>query len=82
MGIMNNVELVDSLLNDLNEALKAQATGQHVKACAIFTGIAQKLINLKAGIESDMKSKDETIEALKERLRACGVEVVERRIDE
>ena len=39
--------------------------------------MAQKLINLKNGIDHDMKSKDETIEQLKSMLKASGTEIVD-----
>lgn len=76
-GIYTNAELVGALINDLNEALKAQTAGQHLQACALFTGMAQKLVNLRQTIDNDLKNRDETIAMLKERLRACGVEVLE-----
>ena len=51
-------------------------------ACAIVTGMTQKLMNLQKTIDNDLKNRDETIEMLKERLRACGQEVIEVPADE
>ena len=76
-GIYTNAELVDSLLSDLNNLLRDQAGGQYIQAAAVVTGMAQKLLNLRTGIDADLKNRDETIATLKEELRACGREVVE-----
>ena len=76
-GIYTNSELVKSLVADLNALIKNELCGEYVMACAIVTGMAQKLMNLQKTIDNDLKNRDETIEMLKERLRACGQEVVE-----
>ena len=76
-GLYTNSELVGTLINDLNDFLRLQAGGQHLQACAVVTGMAQKLVNLRASIDNDLKNRDETIETLKAKLRDCGVEVVE-----
>lgn len=74
---MSNIELIDSIVNDLNNMLKSSMNGQQLQACAILTGITQKLINLRSGVETDLKDKEETIEKLKTELRNRGVEVAE-----
>ena len=74
---MTNTELIDSIINDLNAYLKALASGEHLKACAIMTGITQRLINLRTGVENDMKNRDETIAKLKDVLRSHGIEIVD-----
>lgn len=76
-GIYTNSELVKSILVDLNNLLKQQAIGEHVTACVIVSGMAQKLTNLMNTIDNDLKNRDETIEQLKEALRQCGHEIVE-----
>lgn len=76
-GIYTNSELVKSLVADLNALIKNELCGEYVMACAIVTGMTQKLMNLQKTIDNDLKNRDETIEMLKERLRACGQEVVE-----
>lgn len=76
-GLYTNSELVDTIINDLNTFLRLQAGGQHLQACAIVTGMAQKLVNLRETIDNDLKNRDQTIEMLKERLRDCGQEVIE-----
>lgn len=81
-GIYTNAELVGSLINDLNELLKFQSVGQHLQAAAVVTGMVQKLANLQKNIDNDLKNRDEIIDDLKARLRACGQEVIEVPADE
>ena len=76
-GIYTHSELIDSILQDLNSLVKCHMIGEHVTACAIMTGISQKLLKLKEGVANDLKNREETIEQLKEELRACGREVVD-----
>lgn len=76
-GIYTNQELIGTIINDLNDVLKLQNGGQHIQACAVVTGMAQKLVNLRQTIDDDLKNRDETISTLKARLRACGQEVIE-----
>lgn len=81
-GIYTNSELVKSLVADLNALIKNELCGEYVMACAIVTGMTQKLMNLQKTIDNDLKNRDETIEMLKERLRACGQEVIDIPADE
>ena len=76
-GIATNKELVGSLIQDLNKLVKEQQAGQHLPACQIIVGMTQKLANLYNTINDDLKNRDETIAALKEQLRAHGVEVID-----
>lgn len=76
-GIMTNKELVGSLIQDLNNLVKEQQAGQHIQASVIIVSMAQKLTNLYNTIDDDVKNRDETIDKLKDELRACGREVVE-----
>lgn len=76
-GIYTHSELIDSILQDLNSLVKCHMIGEHVTACAIMTGISQKLLKLKEGVANDLKNREETIEQLKDELRACGREVVD-----
>lgn len=76
-GIYNHAELIESILSDLNSLMKYHMIGEHVAACAVMTGISQKLLRLKEGVGNDIKNRDQTIEVLKERLRECGQEVIE-----
>lgn len=81
-GIYTNSELVKSLVTDLNALIKNELCGEYVMACAIVTGMTQKLMNLQKTIDNDLKNRDETIEMLKKRLRECGQEVIEVPADE
>lgn len=76
-GIYNNSELVKSLIGDMNALIKNEMCGEYVMACAIVTGMAQKLVKLQQNIDNDLKNRDEIIDDLKARLRACGQEVIE-----
>jgi hypothetical protein len=71
-GIYTNAELVDTIISDMNNLLRTACEGQYVQACAVVTQIAQKLINLREGIKSDIENKDKTIEELKQALRNAG----------
>lgn len=72
-----NSELIGSILTDLNEMMKYQAAGQFLQATTVFVGIVQKLVQLRQHIDDDLKNRDETIESLKNELKACGREVVD-----
>jgi hypothetical protein len=72
-----NSELIGSILTDLNEMMKYQAAGQFLQATTVFVGIVQKLVQLRQHIDDDLKNRDETIQSLKDELRACGREVVD-----
>lgn len=72
-----NSELIGSILTDLNEMMKYQAAGQFIQATTVFVGIVQKLVQLRQHIDDDLKNRDETIQSLKDELKACGREVVD-----
>lgn len=76
-GIFSHAELIDGILTDLNSLMKFHMIGEHVAACAVMTGVSQKLMRLKEGVANDLKNREQTIEQLKEELRACGREVVD-----
>lgn len=76
-GLYNNAELVDTIIVDLNSAIREIASGQYVQACRIVTAMSQKLVNLRKTIDEDLKSRDSTIEDLKRELRNLGHEIVE-----
>lgn len=64
-GLYDNEGLIDTLIADLNSLQKLLMTGQYIQYCAMITGMAQKLVNLKEGIRSDMDSMKEKVEDLK-----------------
>lgn len=81
-GLLSNTELIDSIVADCNNAVKALASGQGIVFCALMAGIVRKLNNLKEGITNDMKNREQNIETLKEELRHCGREIEEMSPDE
>ena len=64
-GLFDSEGLCDSLLLDLNSLTKTLMTGQYIQFCATITGMGQKLVNLKKGIQADMDSMKEKVEDLK-----------------
>ena len=65
-GLVDNEGMCDSLIIDLNNAVKALASGQYVQFCGKVNEMAVKLTNLKKGIKADLESKDKIIEELKQ----------------
>jgi hypothetical protein len=63
--VYDNCGLCDSLISDLNSLPKLLMNGQHIQFCAVVTGMAQKLLNLKKGIKNDLDSMKEKVEELK-----------------
>ena len=76
-GLYSNVELIESLIADLNEVIKNTVSGQYLQASITITGMTQKLTNLRQTIDNDLKNRDRTIEELKRQLRSMGAEIVE-----
>ena len=74
---MDTVQIIESVFDDINNMLKAALNGQPIQSCAILTGIAQKIMTIRTGVENEMKTRDTTIEQLKQELQKRGVEVAE-----
>lgn len=74
-GTYNNSELVDTIIVDLNNILCKVVSGQYIQACSIVTQVAQKLVNLRQSIDSDIESKNKKIEMLKQALKDANCEV-------
>lgn len=75
--MLANLQLIDSLIEDLNNAIKCQMGGQYILWCQACLQIVQKLHNLKSGVEAEIKNRDEIIGTLKRELRAAGREVID-----
>ena len=75
--LLTNSELIDSIIVDLNNLQKELVSGQYIQFCSIVYQMAQKLINLRNTVDNDLKNRDETIETLKNELRAAGHDVVD-----
>ena len=76
-GVYTNVELIETILVDLNNMLKELCNGQYINACNDVTQIAKKLINLRENVDNDLKNREQIIEQMKEELRNAGREIVE-----
>ncbi|MBQ1779223.1 MAG: hypothetical protein IIZ93_13800 [Acidaminococcaceae bacterium] len=74
-GIHTSVELVDSLIIDLNNLPKDLIDGQFIQFCTKISQMGQKLINLRTGIKSDTENKNQIIEELKRQLRNAGSDI-------
>lgn len=64
-GLLDNEGACDSLIEDLNKLPKQLIDGQFINFCVIITGMAQKLVNLKKGIKTDLDSMKEKVDELK-----------------
>ena len=81
-GTYTNSELIDTIIVDMNNMIKEALSGQYIQICYIVTGMTQKLMKLKKGIDADLASKDKVIEQLKDQLRAAGAEVEDMSTEE
>lgn len=64
-GLLDNVGMCDSLVNDCNTLVKHICTGNYILFCNTVSQMTIKLANLQKGIKADIASKDEIIEELK-----------------
>lgn len=74
---MTNSEMIDSMIVDCNEAVKAIASGQMIQWCRIMYEMVLKLSNLKNGIRAELQNRDENIAMLKNMLKDAGIEFQE-----
>lgn len=81
-GTYTNVELVDTLIVDLNNLPKELMDGQFIQFCTLVSQMGQKLINLRKGIKADIDSKNKIIEQLKAQLREAGAVIEDMTPDE
>lgn len=65
-GLFDAEGMIDSLIIDCNNAVKAVASGEYIGWCGISVQMVQKLSALKNGIAADMKNRDDQISELKE----------------
>lgn len=61
-------QLVDSIIVDCNEAVRALTQGQYILFCRLMYQMVQKLGNLKKGIADYMHNREKTIEDPKKHL--------------
>lgn len=81
-GLYTNSELIQTIIVDLNDMIKAQMGGQYIQACNIVTQMGQKLVNLKKTVDRDLESKDRYIADLKQQLKDAGIEVIDMTSEE
>lgn len=81
-GVYNNQEFIDTIIVNLNTLIKEVINGQYIQACASVRDMAHKLVTLRQSIDNDIKSRNETIEQLKEELRRTGVEIKDIQIEQ
>lgn len=73
--MIDNQQLIDSMILDCNNAVGAIAQGQYILFCRIMYEMVQKLGNLKKGVAADLKNREEIIAGLKDQLRSAGIQV-------
>lgn len=59
-GNTNHSAVIDSIIIDCNDAVKALAGGNYIQWCAGMVKIVQKLANLKQCIRDGIQSRDDT----------------------
>ena len=74
---MTNSEMIDSMIIDCNEAVKAAVSGQMIQWCRIMYEMVLKLSNLKNGIRAELQNREESIAMLKNMLKDAGIEFQE-----
>lgn len=73
--MIDNQQLIDSMILDCNNAVGAIAQGQYILFCRLMYEMVQKLGNLKKGVAVEMKNREEIIAGLKDQLRNAGMQV-------
>lgn len=74
-GIIDTGEFIDTIVSDVNAAIRHLSTGNLISWCGSMATIAHKLTVLKTGIKNDIAAKNQTIEELKNMIRATGTEL-------
>ena len=64
-GLYDNEGLCDSLLLDLNKLPRLLIDNQFIVCCSLIAQMAQKITNIKAGIQNDMNAMAVKVEELK-----------------
>lgn len=80
--MLDNQQLIDSMILDCNNAVGAIAQGQYILFCRLMYEMVQKLGNLKKGVSVELKNREEIIAGLKEQLRNAGMQVEDVPVEE
>lgn len=81
-GLYSNEELIDTLIVDCNDAVKAVASGQMIQWCKMMYEMVVKLANLKNGVRKDLENREETIEQLRQEIKNLGGNVEKLSMEE
>ena len=73
--MLDNQQLIDSMILDCNNAVGAIAQGQYILFCRLMYEMVQKLGNLKKGVAVELKNREEIIAGLKSQLQNAGMQV-------
>lgn len=80
--MLDNQQLIDSMILDCNNAVGAIAQGQYILFCRLMYEMVQKLGNLKKGVAVELKNREEIITGLKDQLRNAGMQVEDVPVEE
>ena len=80
--MLDNQQLIDSMILDCNNAVGAIAQGQYILFCRLMYEMVQKLGNLKKGVSVELKNREEIIAGLKDQLRNAGMQVEDVPVEE
>lgn len=80
--MIDNQQLIDSMILDCNNAVGAIAQGQYILFCRLMYEMVQKLGNLKKGVAVELKNREEIIAGLKDQLRNAGMQVEDVPVEE
>jgi hypothetical protein len=70
-------QLIEMLICNCSDGVKDLVSGNYILWCRRMVENVQLLGELKNRIQSDMATRDQTIEDLKNQLREVGVEIVD-----
>lgn len=59
--INENIQVIESIVVDLNSLIKEALDGQYIQCCASVIAISQKLLNIKNSIARINENLDEAI---------------------
>lgn len=80
--MLDNQQLIDSMILDCNNAVGAIAQGQYILFCRLMYEMVQKLGNLKKGVAVELKNREEIIAGLKDQLRNAGMQIEDVPVEE
>ena len=64
-GLMDNIGLIDSLIEDCNDLPQDLVSGHYVRFCSRIVQMVQKLANLKQGVKNDTESLQKQVADLR-----------------